>query len=238
MPWTESRAMDNRLIFIAACLREDEPMSDLSQRHGISRKTGYKWLGRYRQAGVSGLEALSRARHTLEHAVDLATETRIVAYRKDHPKWGPRKLLAELEKLHPETNWPAASTMGDRAREGGDLLRRRGKVEPRKRQPGEPRAMPALTTRRRRTLSGRRTSKAGSAPGTVRCEPFTVCDGFSRYILACQAVAQVTVGQVQPILTRLFQTHGLPQRLRTDNGSPFARRDGLGGLTQLCRSGC
>jgi transposase InsO family protein len=72
----------------------------------------------------------------------------------------------------------------------------------------------------------------------VRCEPFTVTGGFSRYLLTCHSVAQVTAVQVQPLLTRLFQTHGLPRALRTDNGSPFARRDGLGGLTQLCRSGC
>jgi putative transposase len=159
--------------------------------------------------------------------VDPATAADILLVRDAHETWGPRKLLAELEKLHPETDWPAASTIGD-------LLQRNERVKPRKRRPGEPRATPALTDPAAPNAVWSADFKGWFRTGDgVRCEPLTVCDGFSRYLLACQTVAQVTVGQVQPILTRLFQTHGLPQRLRTDNGSPFARRDGLGGLTQL-----
>ena len=62
MPWTEKSVMNRRLCFIAACLRDDEPMSDLCRRFGVSRKTGYKWLGRYHAGGAAGLEDLSSAR--------------------------------------------------------------------------------------------------------------------------------------------------------------------------------
>jgi hypothetical protein len=67
----------------------------------------------------------------------------------------------------------------------------------------------------------------------VRCDPLTVTDNYSRYLLACTAVPQITTAHVQPILTGLFRRHGLPRALRTDNGSPFANRTGLGGLVQL-----
>jgi hypothetical protein len=96
MPWKETRAMDNRLNFISAWLRRDEPMGALCQRYGISRKTGYKWLERYRQAGVVGLADLSSARHTQAHAMDEATADAILAFRQLHRTWGPRKLLVEL----------------------------------------------------------------------------------------------------------------------------------------------
>jgi putative transposase len=227
MPWSESSAMDSRLIFIAGYLREDEPMRQLCLRHGISRKTGYKWLGRYRQAGAAGLAELSSARHTLTQAMDPATAAAVLAFRERHPTWGARKLLERLGKDHPETVWPAASTVGD-------LLRREGISKPRRRQPGEPRHPPTLTDPSAPNACWAADFKGWFRTGDgVRCEPLTVSDGYSRYLLACEAVAQVTAVQVQPILTRLFQVHGLPQALRTDNGSPFARRDGLGGLTQL-----
>jgi transposase InsO family protein len=220
--------MDDRLIFIAACLRQDEAMSQLCLRHGISRKTGYKWLGRYREAGATGLAVLSSARHTPPPAMDPAVAASLLALRHRQPTWGPRKLLVELALDDPGTIWPAASTVGD-------LLRRKGESKPRKRRrTGEPRAATPLIEPSAPNESWAADFKGWfrTADG-VRCEPFTVSDGYSRYLLACQSVPRVTLAYVQPILIQLFQTHGLPRALRTDNGNPFARRDGLGGLARL-----
>ena len=120
MPWTERSLMDDRLCFIAACLRDEEPMSGLCARFGISRKTGHKWLERYNEAGAAGLTDRSRARHVQTLAIDRRRPpATILALRKARPKWGPRKLLARLAMDHPERGWPAASTVGD-------LLRREG----------------------------------------------------------------------------------------------------------------
>jgi transposase InsO family protein len=220
--------MDDRLIFIAACLREEEPMSGLCARFGISRKTGYKWLGRYHEAGAGGLAALSSARHTMSQTMDPAVAASLLLLRRQRPTWGPRKLLVRLAADHPGTVWPAASTVGD-------LLRREGASQPRRRRrTGEPHATAGLIEASAPNESWAADFKGWfrTADG-VRCEPFTVSDGYSRYLLACEAVPQVTVAQVQPILTRLFQGHGLPRAVRTDNGNPFARRDGLGGLSRL-----
>jgi putative transposase len=135
--------------------------------------------------------------------------------------------MAYLRQDHPGTAWPAASTVGD-------LLKRTGLVQPRSRRAHEPaRERPQIEP------SAPNDSWAADFKGWfrtgdgVRCEPLTVTDGYSRYLLACQAVARTTTAEVRPILTDLFRTHGLPRALRTDNGPPFASRTGLGGLTMF-----
>ena len=227
MPWTVTSVMNQRLSFIAACLRAEEPMSALCVRFGISRKTGYKWLGRYGEAGVAGLAALSSARRTMSQAMAAEVAGAVVELRRQRPTWGPRKLLARLSRDHPETDWPAASTVGD-------LLRRVGLSTPRSRRAYEPSGKPPQIAPSAPNESWAADFKGWfrTADG-VRCEPLTVSDGYSRYLLACQAVPRITTVEVQPILIRLFCRHGLPRALRTDNGSPFASRRGLGGLSGL-----
>ena len=94
-------------------------------RFGISRRTGYKWLKRYRDGGAAGPEELSRARRTQTLSIDLATLELILALREKRPGWGPRKLLARLVMDHSGQDWPAASTVGDLLRREGKSLRRR-----------------------------------------------------------------------------------------------------------------
>lgn len=227
MPFAETSLMDERLCFVAACLRGEEPMALLCARYGISRKTGYKWLGRYREAGMSGLTDRSRAPHTVPHEVDRAVAEQILALRHRYPTWGPRKLLARLQQDAPQVAWPAAST-------AGDLLRRHGLVSARLRRtraPGNagPLGAPlAANESWSADLKGWFRTRDG-----VRCEPLTISDNYSRYLFTCQAVPRVGFEQVQPHFVRVFREHGLPQAIRTDNGAPFAHRLGLGGLTRL-----
>jgi putative transposase len=218
MPWTERTLMDDRLCFIAACLRDEEPLSALCARFGISRKTGYKWLARYDADGALGLTDHSRARHGQTLSIDPETADAILALRKARPKWGPRKLLARLALDHPARSWPAASTVGD-------LLRREGASAPRTRVAREPGTKCPQIEPCAPNESWSADFKGWFRTGDgVRCEPLTVTDGHSRYILACQAVAKVSTAEVQPILTRLFRAHGLPRALRTDTAarSPIA----------------
>src|ERR1700761_4002603 len=227
MPWTEVGLMDSRLCFIAACLRAEEPMNALCAQYGISRRVGYKWLERYQADGVAGLAERSRARQTQAHAIAADTAASVRALRAQHPRWGPRKLLAWLHAHHPDEAWPAASTLGD-------LLRREGLSEPRHHRVREPPGRSPLPAPTAANECWSADFKGWFRTGDgVRCEPFTVTDGYSRMILACEPVARVSAELVQPILTRLFRTHGTPRCLRTDNGSPFANRSGLGGLSTL-----
>jgi putative transposase len=109
MPWKETCAMDERVMFIGECLRGELPMAALCERYGISRKTGYKWLERYRGDPIEGL--LERPRAPRHRANKLSPEAgeKIVAVRRRYPYYGPLKLLVELGKRYPSERWPAAS---------------------------------------------------------------------------------------------------------------------------------
>ncbi|AWM27848.1 Mobile element protein (plasmid) [Sinorhizobium fredii CCBAU 25509] len=105
--------MDERLGFVGDCLEGEETMTALCAAYGISRKTGYKWLGRYRALGPEGLVDLPRA--PLAHGRATAAElvARIVAEKEAHPLWGPKKVLARLKRGAPQLGWPVvASTVG------------------------------------------------------------------------------------------------------------------------------
>jgi transposase InsO family protein len=225
MPWTVESVMDQRLCFIAASLLGEEPMVALCARFGISRKTGYKWLNRYDAAGAAGLQEQSSARRTVAQAMDCTLAAALLALRRERPTWGPRKLLAYVRRDCPDSAWPAASTVGD-------LLKREGLAVPRLRRAREPARQRPQIEPLAPNDSWAADFKGWFRTGDgVRCEPFTVTDGHSRYVLACRAVARTATAEVQPILTDLFRTHGRPRALRTDNGPPFASRTGLGGLT-------
>jgi putative transposase len=227
MPWARKSVMDSRTILIASWLRGEATMSELCDGQGISRKTGYKWLERYREAGVAGLIDRSRARHTQARRVEAATAEAVLALRRARPTWGAKKLLVRLREDRPEASWPAASTLSD-------LLKREGLSQPRARRRAAARSGAALTEPSAPNMSWSADFKGWFRTGDgVRCEPLTVTDGYSRYILGCEAVPQVTFARVQPVLRGLFRDHGLPRALRTDNGNPFARSDGLGGLSRL-----
>lgn len=226
MPWLESSAMDQKLRFVAACLEGLEPMSVLCERQGISRQTGYKWLDRYRAEGPGGLAERSRAPHHHGRAMAADVEDAIVELRRKKPRWGPKKLKAKLEVLNPEIEWPALSTIGD-------LLRRHDLVQPRRRRR---RAWPTETPLMEATAANDvwcADFKGWFCTGDgERCDPLTVTDAYSRYLLTCGLVRRAAHEEVQPVLEGLFKENGLPRAIRTDNGPPFAGT-GAGGLSRL-----
>jgi putative transposase len=112
MPWTETEPMKERMRFVAEAERGLYSMSELCARYGICRRIGYKWLARYAASGPAGLQERSRAPHHCPHRIDPGMATAIVELRRQHPSWGPRKLLAWLEERRPTANWPAPSTVG------------------------------------------------------------------------------------------------------------------------------
>jgi transposase InsO family protein len=201
-------------------------MGALCEAFGISRKTGYKWLERYRAAGPSGLEDRCRApkRHGRRMAPEIAEA--ILALRRDRPHWGPRKLRAILERKHPDVVWPAASTMGE-------LLRAHGLSKPRRcrrRLPGPPRRPFGAVEQPNDLWCIDFKGWFRTADGS-RCDPLTVTDAYSRYVLVCEIVAPLHE-PVQAALRAAFERYGLPKAIRSDNGPPFAA-NGPGGLTRL-----
>jgi transposase InsO family protein len=228
MPWTETCTMDERLSFIAAHLRGEAGHSELCRAYGISRKTGYKWLARWREDPGAGLADRSHAPRTCPHALPDAIAGPVLDLRRARPHWGPKKLKAALERRHPDRRWPAASTIGD-------LLRREGLVAPggRRRPAPLPGPAPAFAAVEAPHALWCLDFKGWfrTRDGT-RCDPLTVTDAYSRTLLACTIVAPTAEG-VGPVLEALFARHGLPGALRSDNGPPFACPRAPGGLTRL-----
>jgi putative transposase len=225
MPFKETCVLEETMRFVLACLEGEETMSSLCQEFGISRQWGYEMLRRYRAGGPWGLEARSRAPHRPGCAMAGEIAEAIMALREEHPSWGPKKLRAVLMGRAPQTLWPAASSMGD-------LLRREGLVHSRR--------------RRRLALPVSRPFAAVQAPNDLwcidfkgwfrtgdgeRCDPLTLSDADSRYLIACRGVVP-TAAVVDRVTEAAFREYGLPRALRSDNGTPFAST-GAGGLTRL-----
>jgi putative transposase len=218
--------MDERRRFIDDHAHGLYAMTELCARYGISRKTGYKWLARFEAAGRSGLADRSHAPHDCPHRIDRGVAQLIVAARRAHPSWGPRKLLDWLGPRHPELALPAIST-------AGDLLARRGLVKQRRRRRHHtpPGVVPAVTHEPNDLWTADFKGQFKTRDG-VYCYPLTVADQHTRFLLACRGLASIHGWRVRPVFERLFTEYGLPRAIRTDNGAPFANT-GLHGLTQL-----
>jgi transposase InsO family protein len=228
MPWKESIVPDERLQFVLSCLKEEESMSALCRRYGISRPVGYKWLERYQERGKPGLANRSSAPRSHPNQIEAEMERRILLMRSAHPSWGARKLLAALAReCHGQKiDLPAASTVGE-------MLKRAGLVVPRRRRSRSAWAPPGPDI----------SAPAGNGPNCLwcadfkgwfrtgdgsRCDPMTITDAFSRYLLRCRIVKQLSYLEARGLFEAAFEEFGLPQAIKTDNGSPFATTGPLG----------
>lgn len=201
-------------------------MTELCEAYGVSRKTGYKWLARYAAAGPAGLLERSHAPLRPHGATPEALVEKIVALRQARPFWGPRKIVARLRYMHPDLAWPSHAT-------AGTILKRAGLVTSRRRRRRVPVRMDALTLPERPNQVWSVDHKGWTRLGDgSRCEPFTVTDGYSRFVVALSAGGGTRAGEVRGVLERAFRDYGLPEVIRSDNGVPFASA-GTTGLSAL-----
>jgi len=216
MPWTTSSPMDQKTQFIADYLRQTLSITELCLHYGISRKTAYKWISRYHEAGLSGLQDRSRKPRSCPHQTESDLVQALLDARRRHPTWGAKKLLKLLSRSDPGRTWPARSTVCD-------LLARHGLIkQPRKRRhlghPGKPSTVIASPNQVWcADFKGQFKTRDG-----LYCYPLTITDGFSRYLLACQGLLSTACANAKPVFTKIFREYGLPERIRTDNGVPFA----------------
>jgi transposase-like protein len=112
MPWKETSTLEQRKEFIARWQRGEDALAELCREYDVSRQTAYKWIHRFEDSGEAGLQERSRAPHQIAWSMPAGISQRIVAVRMEHPRWGPRKILAYLQGKAPKTKWPAASSMG------------------------------------------------------------------------------------------------------------------------------
>ena len=225
MPWQGVCPMELRMKLVNALLADEDSMTALCEEYGVSRKTGYKWLSRFRAEGPAGLAERSRAPHAVPWAITQAQAEAIVSLRREHPSWGPKKLRAKLLARAPQQYWPALSTIGD-------LLQREGLSQRRKRRrratPTPTGVPPIVAPNDVWCVDFKGWFRTGDG---AMCYPLTVTDAFSRYLLCCRAVAPDYEG-CRREFERLFRECCLPQVLLSDNGPPFASL-AAGGLSRL-----
>jgi len=226
MPWRESSAMDARVEFVTEVFRGEDSMTAVCDRYGISRKTGYKWCDRYRLEGVAGLAERSPAPRQHGRVTAPAIAEAIEAKRRQRPSWGSRKLLAWLAAHDPEVPWPSAST-------ADGILKRAGLVTGRRLHQRAPPRLGELTQPSHANHVWAVDHKGWIRLGdSSRSEPLTMTDSFSRYLISVSSTGSTASREARPVFERAFGEYGLPEVIRSDNGSPFASK-GSTGLTQL-----
>ena len=227
MPWLETEPMLERVKFISAYHNNEEAsFQELCERFHISRKTGYKYLHRFEENGVDGLKDLSRARIHQENRVSLLVEDNILEVKARYPHWGAKKIKNWLMQEKGDVIWPARSTIDE-------LLKRHGLVKKAKRNRRVTSYQQPLALCNEPNDSWSIDYKGQFQLGNEElCYPFTVTDNFSRYLLAVEGFPRIATKNVKDTLTQLFLDCGLPQAIRSDNGSPFAST-AIGGLSDL-----
>ena len=218
MPWSVADVMSIRLEFVAEALGRRRPFVALCEQYGISEKTGYKWLARFRQSGPAGVADLGHRPRSCPHQTPARQRELLAACRRAHPTWGARKLRSVLEQQYPELGWPAPSTITT-------LLHNEGLIRVRRRRRPLPDAL--VTPRDVGVAQEPNALWTIDYKGQFRtrdgcwCYPLTVVDAASRFLLACVAHRAPSTSDVRAVLHECFHHFGVPTAILSDNGPPF-----------------
>ena len=229
MPWAETDAMSERLRFVTTARKNRSTFRSLCAAFGVAPKTGYKWLAAFEASGPAGLQDRSRRPKGNSRAMSSVLAERLVMLRKAKPTYGPKKLVAWLERNEPGWELPAPSTLGE-------LLKRQGLVTPRKRRyPLRPGTHPLRHADKPNAVWGLDFKGWFRLGDGTRCDPLTITDAFSRYLLCCRAGTALgsVADRVWRELVGTFREHGMPTAMRFDNGQPWAAPKGELGITKL-----
>jgi len=225
MPWDRTCALKERSLFVLEAVKAETSVAELCRQYGISRKTGYKWLSRFEADGAPGLSERSHAALNSPHRLSAAVSQAVLEVRAAHASWGPKKIRSWLADRHPEQSWPAQSTIGA-------LLQSKGLTVPRKTRQRVPLSAPLSHCSHANDVWSVDFKGWFHTGDGTRCDPLTLQDAHSRYLLRCQAVKRPTGACVWPIFDAALREFGVPLRVRSDNGAPFAGL-GAGGLSAL-----
>jgi len=211
MAWKEMDTMSLRLEFVRLALHEDANMSQLCRRFSISRKTGYKWLKRYKQNGKEALMDQSRRPHTIPKGTPAEIEELVLQVRDKHPAWGGRKINHLLLRSgHADIPHPSTIT---------DILHRHGRMDAD--ESVKHRAFQRFERERPNELWQMDFKGHFPLTGGGRCHPLTALDDCSRFLLCLRACPNETRATVVEQLTSIFRLYGMPDRMLMDNGSPW-----------------
>lgn len=221
--------MDQRLEFVTRAISDKGPsFAELCREYGIAPKTGYKWKERFLAQGMAGLHEQSRRPQSRPQGLNEQAVCEIVRLRQAHKTWGARKLLARYQNLYGAEDLPSESSIKR-------VLERSGLVEHRRRRPAREngRIQNRLIPQEPNELWTADFKGWWYTPTGQRCEPLTVRDAFSRYVLCVAIPADARWQTIREQFERLFERYGLPGAIRSDNGSPFAMVRAPLGLSHL-----
>ena len=226
MPWKDTSVIDERRCFIRDHLCGFASVSELCGRYRISRQTAHKWIRRFEEGGFPGLKDRSRRPQSCSHGVPEPVLHELLQARQRHPTWGARKLLMLLRRKHPDWHLPAPST-------AHDAIRRAGLVKKRRRSLNRPHPGRPLTPMDRPNVVWTADFKGHfKTLDGLYVYPLTIQDGYSRFLLQVHGLLHPQLEPTKAVFKQVFQEYGLPERLRTDNGAPFAA-NALGRLSRL-----
>jgi transposase InsO family protein len=212
--------MSPKKEFVVLAMQEGSNFSELCRRYGVSRPTGYKWLGRFVRQGEDGLMEKSRRPHSSPWKVDAAIEKLILEMRDERPTWGARKIKRHLENQN-VTGLPCPSTITE-------ILRRNDRLN-----------VDQVAKKWKRFESDapmglvQMDFKCYFQTAVGACHPLTVLDDHSRYLLGLAACPNERCGTVKARLTEVFRRYGLPMAIITDNGSPWVAPGTPESITEL-----
>jgi putative transposase len=224
MPWKETCVMNERTLLLGEYLSGDYSVSELARRRGLSRKSAYKWIQRYEELGWEGLTDRPRAPHHHPNAVCVEVEQQILEWKARQPLWGAPKIHAQFQG---QAGGPSESTVSN-------ILERHGLTRKvRRRSRATPSQAPLGHCERPNQVWSADFKGWFRTGDGRRCDPLTISDAHTRYLLRCQGLGGGTgTAAVRPLFIATFREYGMPEALRTDNGPPFAST-GLAGLTEL-----
>lgn len=225
MAWRLLKVEEQREQLVEAYLKGTACMSELCEQYGVSRKTAYKWCDRYKRLGKNGLKDLSKAPRAPNKLYNDEIIDMLLDLKLKKRRWGPRKIIARLEHEYPKMDWPSPTRLYEIFKENNLVIPRRlrGRV-------------PA--THPLGDLNGSNDTWMADFKGwfltrnNTKCEPLTITDGFSRFLIKCVHLNNKSSEYVWPVFAEAFREYGLPNRIRTDNGPPFGSV-GAGRLTDL-----
>ena len=223
MAWKECDLVCLRREFVSLASAEGANISELCRRFGISRKTGYKWLKRYREEGESGLSDQSRRPRRFRSPSSAESEQQVLAVRDEHPRWGGRKIHHRLKRLGVKSP-PAPSTITA-------ILHRHGRIHPEESLKRRP--MQRFEHEEPNDLWQMDFKGEFRMTNADWCYPLTVLDDHSRYSLVLRACSNQQRTTVQEQLEHVFRRYGVPKAMLMDNGSPWGVTHSPGRFTRL-----
>lgn len=215
MPWRANTMKEERHKFVLEALESQKTFIDICYDYNITPKTGYKWCKRFLKEGEKGLEDLPSTPKTSPRKITPEVKECIISIKHEFGKWGPKKIQAEIQQNFPHLILPSEGSIHNILKEN-NLIKSRVY-----------RRHVAMTAPLRECLEPNDIwmydfkGWFNTADG-AKCEPLTVTDGFSRFLLACKHMPRKRSSDVWDVLETLFFEYGLPLKMRSDNGPPFA----------------